>query len=103
MPHEPDVQTLRAISEVVQAERGRLNTARIDYSFLIKKILLHQWLTSGEAVTSEWLARTAGCSYPAVARALSSLGSLLERRSDRRVVLRWFPREEFARLIAVGT
>jgi hypothetical protein len=102
IPHDPDVQTLHAICNVVQAERGRVNTARIDYSFVVQKILLHHWLTSGEPVTSEWIARTAGCSYPAVARALSSFGSLLERRSDRRVVLRWFPREEFARLMAVA-
>jgi hypothetical protein len=33
---------------------------------------------------------------------LGSLGSLLERRPDRRVILRWFPREEFARLLAVA-
>ena len=46
------------------------------------------------------LARTAGCSYPTVARALRPLGSLLERSSDRRVALRWFPKDEFARLLA---
>jgi hypothetical protein len=53
-------------------------------------------------VTSEWLARKAGCSYPAVARALNSLGGLVERRSDRRVTLRWFPKDEFSRLLAVA-
>ena len=102
IPHDPDIETQRILSKVVEAERGTMNTARTDYSFVVQKILLHRWLTSGEPATSEWLARTAGCSYPAVARALSSLGSLVERRSDRRVVLRWFPREEFARLLAVA-
>jgi hypothetical protein len=102
IPRDPDVETQRILSNVVEAERGRMNTTRTDYSFVVQKILLHRWLTSGEPVTSEWLARTAGCSYPAVARALSSLGSLVERRSDRRVVLRWFPKEGFARLLAVA-
>jgi hypothetical protein len=102
IPRDPDVETQSILSNVVEAERGRMNTTRTDYSFVVQKILLHRWLTSGEPVTSEWLARTAGCSYPAVARALSSLGSLVERRSDRRVVLRWFPKEGFARLLAVA-
>ncbi len=102
IPHDPDAETKLMLAEVVEAERGKMSTARTDYSFVIQKLLLHQWLTSGEPVTSEWLARTAGCSYPAVARALNSLGSLLDRRSDRRVVLRWFPKEEFARLLAIA-
>ena len=102
IPSDPDPETRRMLSKVVEAERGRMNTTRTDYSFVVQKLLLHQWLTSGQPVTSEWLARTAGCSYPAVARALSPLGSLLERRSDRRVVLRWFPEEDFARLLAVA-
>jgi hypothetical protein len=102
IPHEPETRTVRAIYEAAGVERGKLNATRIDYSFVITKLLLHQWLTSGKPVTSEWLSRTAGCSYPAVARALKSLGSLLERGSDRRVVLRWFPRDDFVRLVALS-
>ena len=102
IPSEPDIETQRILAQVVEAKRGKMRTARTNYSFVVLKLLLHRWLTSGEPVTSEWLARTAGCSYPAVARALRPLGSLLEHRSDRRVVLRWFPREEFARLLAVA-
>jgi len=102
IPRDPDAETQRILADVVEAERGKISNARTDYSFVVPKLLLHRLLTSGEPVTSEWLARTAGCSYPAVARALRPLGSLLERRSDRSVVLRWFPKEEFARLVAVA-
>ncbi len=102
IPSDPDTETQRILARVVEAERGKMSTARTDYAFIILKLLVHHWLTSGEPVTSEWLARTAGCSYPAVARALRPLGSLVERRSDRRVILRWFPKEEFARLLAVA-
>ena len=102
IPRDPDVETQRILAGVVEDERGKMSTARTDYSFVVLKLLLHRWLASGEPVTSEWLARTAGCTYPAVARALRPLGSLLERRSDRRVVLRWFPKDEFARLLAVA-
>ncbi len=102
IPRDPNEATQRILAEVVETERGRMHTTRTDYSFVIQKLLIHRWLISGEPATSEWLARTAGCSYPAVARALSPLGSLLERRSDRRVILRWFPKEEFARLLAIA-
>ncbi|HTV41621.1 MAG TPA: hypothetical protein VMF08_13650 [Candidatus Sulfotelmatobacter sp.] len=103
IPRDPNAGTQRKIARAIEAERGKTHTVtRTDYSFVIQKLLLLQWLTSGEPVTSEWLARTAGCSYPAVARALNALGSLVERRSDRRVVLRWFPKDELARLLAVA-
>ena len=102
VPHDPDSQTQRILSDVVEAERGKTNSTRTDYSFVIQKLLLHRWLTSVEPVTSEWLARKAGCSYPAVARALNALGSLVERSSDRRVSLRWFPKDELTRLLAVA-
>jgi hypothetical protein len=100
IPRDPDANMQRILADVVDSERGKANTTRTDYSFVILKLLLHRWFTGGKAVTAEWRARTAGCSYPAVARALRPLGSLLERSSDRRVALRWFPREEFARLLA---
>ena len=102
IPRDPDPDAKRIIAGVIESKRDKTHATRTDYSFVIQKLLLLQWLTSGGPVTSEWLARTAGCSYPAVARALSSLGSLVERRSDRRVALRWFPRDELTRLLAVA-
>ena len=100
IPHDPDAATQRTLAKVVAAERAKTGGSRTDYAFVVTKILLHHWLAGGEPVTTEWLARTAGCSYPSVARVLVSLGSLIERTSDRRVRLRWFRREAFARLLA---
>lgn len=102
IPHDPDAATLHTLANVIKHEREKTAPPRVDYSFVVTKILLLHWFTSGEPVTAEWLARTAGCSYPSVARVLRSLGSLIERTSDRRIVLRWFPREEFARLLATA-
>ncbi len=102
IPHDPDAETQRILNDVIESERGKTNMIRTDYSYVILKLLIHQWLTSGLPITADSLARTAGCSYPAVARALTPLGSLLERTSDRRVSLRWFPKEEFSRLLAVA-
>ena len=101
IPRDPDPTTREALTKAIKNEGIMGITTRVDYSFVIRKLLFLQWLTSGKPVTAEWLGRTAGCSYPAVARALRSLGSLVERTSDRHVSLRWFSKDEFDRLLAV--
>jgi hypothetical protein len=70
--------------------------------YTIFEILLHQWLLGQGPMTSDWLMKAAGCSYPTVAGALHRLDHYLRRHSDRRVELRCFPREEWARLLAVA-
>jgi len=102
IPHDPDAATQHTLAKVVEAEREKTGGSRTDYSFVVTKLLLLRWLTNGEPVTAEWLSRTAGCSYPSVARVLRSLGSLIERTSDRRIALRWFPSDEFAKLLAIA-
>jgi hypothetical protein len=103
-PDEIDAKVQRRIAKYVEpiASAGSFRTSHGDGAFIVLKVLIHQWLTSGEAVTTNWLAETAGFSYPTVANALGGLGSLIERESNRRVRLRWFPREQFARLAAVS-
>lgn len=76
--------------------------SRGDASFVVLKVLIQHWLTQGGPVTTRWLSDAAGYSYPTVASALAGLGSLIERQSDRRVRLRWFPRDQFSRLVAVS-
>lgn len=101
IPHDPDAQTLRALS-AVRPRQSEARTSRGDASFVVLKVLLHHWLTDGQPVTTDWLEKTTGYSYPTVAKTLRGLGSLLERASDRRVRLRWFPHDQFARLFAVS-
>jgi hypothetical protein len=104
IPDTPDPETQRVLLQVLEKERAQAGprVARADASFVILKILLHHWLTSGQFVTADWLARTSGYTYPTVANVLQSLGSLIERGSDRRFRLRWFPREELARLVSTS-
>jgi hypothetical protein len=64
--------------------------------------LLLEWLKGDKPITAEYLTRSSGYSYPTVAKVLQSLGSLVERQSDRRVSLRWFPKDEFARMLATS-
>jgi hypothetical protein len=99
-----DLDLKRIVLDEVEKEQAnagpRLN--RADASFVVLKILLHQWLTKGGFVSANWLARTSGYTYPTVANVVQELGSLIERGSDRRFRLRWFPQEEFARLVALS-
>jgi hypothetical protein len=99
---EPGVRSY--VEDLLRGSRSveTTRTSRGDAPFVVLKVLLYQWLTSGSAVTTNWLVEVSGFSYPTVASALRRLGSLVERGSDRRVRLRWFPREEFARLVAVS-
>jgi hypothetical protein len=104
IPQTPDPETQRVLLHVLEKERAQAGprVARADASFVVLKILLHHWLTNGDFVTADWLARTSGYTYPTVANVLQSLGSLVERGSDRRFRLRWFPREELARLVSMS-
>jgi len=104
IPHDPDPETQRVLTEVLARERTARGVSRTrgDAQFVVLKVLLHHWLTNGEAVTTDWLMRVSGYSYPTIAGVLEKLGSLIERRSDRRLRLRWFSREEFARLLSLS-
>jgi len=68
----------------------------------ILEVLVHQWMLAKGPMTSDWLMKTVGCSYPTVAAALRRLEPSLLRHSDRRVELRYFPRDEWAHLLAVA-
>ncbi len=70
--------------------------------YAIFQILLHQWLLNHGPMTSDWLMKAAGCSYPTVRDALRRLDPYLQRHSDRRVELRYFPKDEWRRLLAVS-
>jgi hypothetical protein len=104
IPHDPDPETQRMLSKVIATERSHTGarSSRGDAAFVVVKVLLHHWLTDGRPVTTNWLAQTSGYSYPTVANVLTALGSLIERQSDRRIRLHHFPRDHFARWVAIS-
>lgn len=104
-PHDPDAETQRILAGEVAAQRPQasLGLARTDASFVVSKVLFNRWLKGDGAVTNKDLARACGCSYPTVAGVLEGMGDLLETRSDRKIQLRWFPKDEFAFLEAVSS
>lgn len=104
IPRDPDPETQRILAQAVADARrcAQPRVYRPDAPFVVLKILLHHWLTDGGPMTTDSLCTTAGLSYRSVANVLRGLGGLIERSSDRRIRLRWFPKEEFARLIATS-
>jgi hypothetical protein len=70
--------------------------------YAVLEVLLHQWLLGKGPMTTDWIMKTVGCSYPTVAGALRRLDQVLIRHSDRRVELRRFPSEDWARLVAMS-
>jgi hypothetical protein len=102
-PDTPPQEMRPLIEEVIQnvAARTRFRHPRYLGTYHdILHILIHQWLRRTGPVQIQWLAAAAGCTYPTVATALERLKHCLHRTSDRRVELRYFPREEWARLVA---
>jgi len=100
VPRDPTPEMQAVIEQAILRERPTVRAIRPDYSFIVIKLLIHQWLVSNEPVTMDWLGKAAGSSFPTIARVLKQLGSIVERTSDRRVRLRYFPQEEFDRLLA---
>jgi hypothetical protein len=68
----------------------------------ILRILIHQWLLGKGPITVSSLMKISGTSHPTVQRSLERFDHYLKRHSDRSVELRSFPREEWARLLAVS-
>ncbi len=65
-------------------------------------VILHQWITGRGPMTSRWLEETVGCNYRTVWAAIDRLGHAVQRHSDRSVSLKYFPDQEWGRLLAVA-
>ncbi len=104
LQREPDAKTRAAILASVSSEpvAVRQRSSRPDVSFVVTKTLMLHWLTDGRPMTVSWLCKVTGFSYPSVAHVVKDLGSLIERRSDRRFRLRWFPKDELTRLLSLA-
>ena len=68
-----------------------------DAIFLV--LLLH-WFRRSGPLTTQYLMKAVGCSYPTVAATLKRLGSYVKRFSDRRIQLWSFPADEWQRVVA---
>ena len=102
LPQDLGDDFLTWLEQLVRREAKSYQTKSRESFYDILEVLVHQWLLAKGPVTREWLKRTVGCSYPTVASSLRRLEASVLYHSDRRVELRYFPREEWWRLLAVA-
>lgn len=101
-PNGSELPALETIREHMLS-RQPARSSRISGAYYeILRILIHQWLLGKGPVTIKWLMETSGTSHPTVSKAIARLGHSLIRHSDRSVELRYFPRDEWAHLLAVS-
>jgi hypothetical protein len=90
-----------AASLVAGAPKATGTHRRVGFEFVVLKLLIHQWLTRpGEAMTTARLMQMAGCTYPTASKVIRSLGNVIERRRDRRILLRYLPEDLWRGLVA---
>ena len=65
----------------------------------ILKILIYRWMKSEGPISSTELSKLAGCSYPTIAGARKRLGKSIEKYTDRTFNLKYFPFEEWEKLL----
>jgi len=105
IPLPPIVSEVPVLEEILQHElsrhpAGASRTAEAYYEIL--RILIHQWLLGRGPLSIGSLMEISGASHPTVSRSMERLDYCLKRHSDRSVELRIFPRDEWARLVAVS-
>lgn len=105
IPVPPDADEIAVLEEILQHELSRRPASASRSSEAhheILRILIHQWLLGKGPITVSSLMEISGTSHPTVSRSLERFDHYLKRHSDRSVELRSFPREEWARWLAVS-
>ncbi len=96
--HEQDRELLeRGLRQEETSSTSLAPASKQDEVFLV---MLHQWVTGQGPMTSKWIEETVGCNYRTVVNALERLGPSVLRHSDRSVSLKYFPEQEWGRLLA---
>ena len=67
-------------------------------------VLLWHWINRNrerDPLTSQWLQETVGCNYRTVTAAIDRLGPAIKQFSNRKVALKYFPEQQWKRILAV--
>lgn len=95
-----DMELLRrCVDESVESGAVLPSADKQEEVFLV---ILHQWITGHGPMTSRWLEETVGCNYRTVCAAIERLGPTLNRYSDRRISLKYFPEQDWRKFLAVA-
>ncbi len=105
IPGPPADSEVPVLEEILQHELSRRppgasRSSEAHYEIL--RVLIHQWLLGRGPLSIGSLMEISGASHPTVSRSVERLEHCLKRHSDRSVELRIFPRDDWARLVAVS-
>ena len=89
------------LGDLVNRESNRGTQSRQSYEEILKVMIRQRWMVD-EPVTTDWITKVVGCSYPTAASAIKRMGHVAIRHSNRMHKLRLFPREEWARLVSIA-
>ena len=95
---DPELETVQALIDAQLTSRSPL--PRADRQSEVLRVMLNQWINGTGPMTLTLLAEMAGCNYRTVDTTIRKLGPAVRRESDRRVSLKYFPKEAWARFIA---
>jgi hypothetical protein len=105
IPVPPAPDEIAVLEEILQHELSRrpVSASRSSEAHHeILRILIHQWLLGKGPITISSLMEISGTSHPTISRSLERFDHYVKRHSDRSVELRSFPRDDWARLLAVS-
>ena len=75
---------------------------RPDLRSEVFRVILHEWFLCHGQLSSKWIENTVGCNYRTVSAAIEWLGPAVKRHSNRRIELKYFPKDAWAQLLAVS-
>ena len=102
LPHDLDREPFHSwLGEVVNRESNRGTKSRQSFEEILKVLIRQRWLVN-EPVTTDWITKVVGCSYPTAASALQRISYVAIRHTNRMSRLRMFPREEWFRLVSIA-
>jgi len=89
------------LGDVVNRESNRGTKSRHAFEEILKVMIRQRWLVD-EPVTTDWITKVVGCSYPTAANALQRISHVAMRHTNRMSKLRLFPRDEWTRLVSIA-
>lgn len=101
----PSLQTkdLEALASCIGPPKDKAHALpRPDKQSEVFRVILHQWIAGKGPITSNWLAETVGCNYRTVVAAIEKLGDAIQRLSDRRIKLKYFPLDALMDFLAIA-
>jgi len=102
MPFDIDIPVLEQILQHELSRQSKRPGRGSDALNEILRILIHHWMLGKGPISVNGLMDASGKSYPTVAKSLERLDHCLTRHSDRSVELRFFPKDDWAKLLAVA-